>query len=61
MVEIGILSLKFFSKAGLERMSATGRVAAAAGSALYMGDGKDSVGSAYSNSSVCISLSIFSV
>ena len=59
MVEIGILSLKFFSKAGLERMSATGRVAA--GSALYMGDGKDSVGSAYSNSSVCISLSIFSV
>ena len=40
-------------------MSATGRVAAATGSALYMGDGKDSVGSAYSNSSVCISLSIF--
>ena len=39
-------------------MAAPGRVAAA-GSGFYMGDGKDSVGSAYSNSSVCISLSIF--
>ena len=39
-------------------MAAPGRFAAA-GSGFYMGDGKDSVGSAYSNSSVSFSLSIF--